>query len=1081
MKKIASASVVRRQPRAQQSTVELIELDQPAEARCLVTVRRGLLSGSGALSELQDASLTVAPVSLAEARRRALDFLQRRLAAGDELLRQDGFDELLAAVPPPLVPRPAAPPAATPAPVSARLAALVARFQPDRWKLLPPAHQARTAWRLAECVDAGRAAEAGQQALRALVPRLVDLLGSGKDLLDLCLAVAIARLGDAGAGEAMAELSRRGRTPATRRAAHQAWWLLLAPTEREARAAALLPDWQDLMHPEAPAEEQLAALQHRLATRGQGWTDLLPPWYDLALAQPARHAALLRLLKVLPLKAGFFQAVRHLYKAAEIRHDTAVLAVLHARFENTPANFHNHGGSGSYGFFAPDTQRWVNTPVRAEMAMAGSRLAYGSRTRDYLRRRGWRQLRRLAALEHTQAPALAVAMLLQLDDAELPPAREESRWHHVDGRYTQVRRHYAPSAGWLLVPKLLLATHPEPVQRSERAHRWWTSQPLPTGTAMPQRSEGLRAMWDAHPEALLTLALQGRSALVLSVVARALQDHADFITRLAPPQLEGLLGSRHAAIAALGFEAVRIRLQDSGQDSAAELPWLKLLARSPHAPARDFVLMRLAADPARYSLHADLAVALLLSADERLRGQGRGLALLAAAEPLLAELQNALLAADPGAPGLDDSATLIEALLGDRLAPAAEQLARTRSEPLLCLLGHPATSLVRLAVSWLLKLPDGASRVPAATLTGLLADADPARRAQGVRLLAALPDRLLRGQLGLLSELAVHPHAAIRAAVAPALQRLAMQDADLARQLAEPLHVRLFSAEPAEGVHDDILRLLTGPLAPQAPARDPASVWRALQARSAGAQRYGAWALAAREAGDFSLKQLATLTRHADVSVRRWAMQAIDDALRRLGRPSAGQAAELLPVADTLFDDARAWGQALFGERLPDESLSVELLIAWIDHPQEWLQALGRARLVRRMDAGEASLCLSRLSQHPGIQVQLFVTQWLLELPSGDPARLAQQLRALKPYFLTVLSQVHRARAAKTRVIDFLRRQVGAPETAAVVAEIFARQVVTASLTDKPQFIAGLRDIAARHPQIELPFLQWTRPAPLPR
>ena len=36
--------------------------------------------------------------------------------------------------------------------------------------------------------------------------------------------------------------------------------------------------------------------------------------------------------------------------------------------------------------------------------------------------------------------------------------------------------------------------------------------------------------------------------------------------------------------------------------------------------------------------------------------------------------------------------------------------------------------------------------------------------------------------------------------------------------------------------------------------------------------------------------------------------------------------------------------------------------------------------------------------------------------------------------------------------------------------------VVGASRTDQPQYIAGLRDIAARHPQLPLPFLRWVPP-----
>ena len=124
------------------------------------------------------------------------------------------------------------------------------------------------------------------------------------------------------------------------------------------------------------------------------------------------------------------------------------------------------------------------------------------------------------------------------------------------------------------------------------------------------------------------------------------------------------------------------------------------------------------------------------------------------------------------------------------------------------------------------------------------------------------------------------------------------------------------------------------------------------------------------------------------------------------------------------------------------------------------------------MQAHEAALCLTRLSQHPSTAVQLFVTHWLLEMPREPVDAFALRLRELTPYVLTVLSQVHRGRAAKARLLDFLRSATAHAAPAEVVAELFARQVVTSSLTDKPQYIAGLRDIAARHPHIAMPYLQ---------
>ncbi len=162
----------------------------------------------------------------------------------------------------------------------------------------------------------------------------------------------------------------------------------------------------------------------------------------------------------------------------------------------------------------------------------------------------------------------------------------------------------------------------------------------------------------------------------------------------------------------------------------------------------------------------------------------------------------------------------------------------------------------------------------------------------------------------------------------------------------------------------------------------------------------------------------------------------------------------------------------MFGQRLPANALTPELLIGWVDHPQSWVQALGRQRLEQHMSAPEASLYLARLAQHPAPGVQLFVTQWLLALPDEPAPQRATRLQELQPYFLAVLSQVHRARASKTRVLHFLRGQVDAPETAAVVAAIFARQVVSASQADQPDYVAGLRDIVQRHPHLAQSFMQ---------
>ncbi len=1067
MRKIASATLTRVHPRERRCTVELIELDLPAgrdpSARYIVTVRQ----------DEGESSLTATPCPLAEAERRALDFLRRRLAAGETLLRRDGFDALGvdAALAPATSPatssdRPATPP--TPAgPVPPRLAALVARFEPARWKLEPEDRRARAAWRVAECSDRSEANPAAQRALRGLVPRLVDLLETGSDLLDLCLAAAIGRLGDPGAAEAMQVLSERGRSPATRRFAHQAHLMLLPPEDLAARAELLASQWSAELALDLNGPALVLALLDSLEARRLDWPDLLQDWYDIALARPAVRARVLSLLRALPVQAEAFQGMRYVYKAAELRRDAEVVGLLHARFENTRAA---KGALTTRHYLNPENGEWI---VRSAGSKRKPARAYGRLTREYLRLRALRQVRRLAAIEHPHAPELAVELLLGLRDDEVPPAAAETHGQFAGSRWVTTLRHYPAGGHWLLVARLLLAALPGRGDQGGRSKRVWTAEPIDVSRALPARAEGLRPMWDAHPEALLRLAMDSRSALVQAVVARALQDHAGFMREQPPAVLERLLRSPYAPAAETGFTAARAHLE--GATPADQVPWLKLMASSAHAGARDFALLHIASDPATFAAFPDLIVSLLLSGQERARKQGHGLALLAVPATLLPELPPALLAADANDPGLNEGVALIEQLLSGPLAKAAAEAVLPQLGALLPLLDHPAVAIVQVGITWLLLDPAGVTLLPPALMTRLLAADDPARRAGGVRLLAALSDDTLRRQVELIGDLATHGHAAIRQAIGPALLRVARDDAEFARALADRLHRSLFHAEPGDGAHADALGWLTQGLAAHAPARDPSGTWRALQARSTGAQRYGAWTIASLAPADFTLRQLATLVRHADVSVRQWAMQALDARLAAV--PSHEDAEQLLPLADATFDDAIAYTRTLFGERLPDESLDVALLITWVDHPQPWVQALGRARLVRRMSAADASLCLTRLSQHPGTQVQLFVTQWLLELPTDDPVRLAQQLRALKPYFLTVLSQVHRGRAAKSRITAFLREQTGAAETAEVVAEIFARQVVTASLTDKPQYIAGLRDIAAKHPGIGLPFLQWKQPS----
>ena len=1090
MKKLAWAVLVQGRAQERLCTLELVALDLPGgdEAARHVVRRRDQMFDQGVLRAESESTLTAMPCPLAVARHRALEYLERRLAAGDVLREQSGFEELQGAAQvrvqpapadPPAFAAPAAPATASGAPSSPATAALIARFQPTAWKLLLPARQARSAWRVAERADPARPDHPDHQALRALAPRLVALLESGDDLLDYCLAAALARLGDAGARQAMAALAQRGRSPATRRIADQAWLLLSAEdAARAERLRALGEGWWP-QHPEmmrkagATTGEEGAAAgvdapPEQPPLDGPA-RDALSQWlvdgYNLGLADARALEAVRACLRRVRLEAGVFGAVRAIHKSAELRRDLPTLALLHARFESTRPDARERRA-----WRDPRTGELRTRTVDIQPGQ-GLISAYAVPTRDYLRRRGLRLLRRLAQIGHADAPRLVVALLLELDDGVHANGRTREQWVYVDGRYQRRTRHLDGAAHWLLVPRLLLARLPELRRSSQRGGAWWTDAPLDLRQPPRQRVDGEPGLWDAHPEALLELALRSRSTLVQWVMARALQDHLPFVGRQPLATLRRLLASPYPHTAAVGVAAVREVL--AGLATLDEqAPWLIALAASRDAGAAALLAETLSRHGAEAARHPALVVALLLSPQSSVRLHGQALALQADVPALLSELQQALPPLDENTPDLNEITRQLQTLLAGNWAA---QAARVPEAPLHALLHHAALPLVELACDWLLHHPAGLATLPPATLRALLAAPEPRRCACGVRLLAALPDAVLRAQTALLGEFALHADAGVRAAVSPAIERLAA-DAQAAQELAAHLHAALFRAESAEGVHDDLLRWLTGPLAAAAPGRDAEGGWRALQARATGAQRYGAWVLQSLGDADFSLRQWARLVAHADAAVRERARRSLDARLGTPARATPEEAADLLPAADSVFEDAQPWVRQLFGERLPESALTPELLIAWVDHPQPWVQALGRTRLMDRMNAPEADPCLAQLAQHPGPSVQLFVSQWLLQLPAEDDAKRAERLRALQPYFLMVLSQVHRARAAKSRVVQFLRRQIEGPACAEVVAALFARQVVGASRTDQPQYIAGLRDISARHPQLALPFMRWVPP-----
>lgn len=889
------------------------------------------------------------------------------------------------------------------------VACLQARLDKAQWRLLAPAKQARVVWRL------------GELRVKECATALAGLLGSGDNLLDYCLVWALARCGSTAQADACLALTRPGarkgeRADAVQRLARLTW-LELAPAEaRQHYLDDLVEDWPRALRGawrDADAAVLDAALADASSFERLSFADWLEQLDQLARFDMRARALLHAQLAQTQVAAGSFRALRHLYKAAEMRGDAATWALLARLLESARPTFAGYDNS---------------------------RPAWSLATRNYFLRRSWRMLRRLGSLSSPEFADMAGAALLRFDDAE-PDALSQPPFAR------------SPLFNQLLYRgcEILLDTG--------NGTAWWSRRPLPANRE--QRDEAFPALWDQRPDLLVRMLLEARSAPVHAFAALALRDQPSYLQSLDAEVWLRLLNSTYASTAEFALARVQAWIEaDSG--AVARTPWLILLVGSRHKAVWQAALDWISEDPAAYAADARLIFAMLSARHYAVRQQARLLCQASLSVPGVAEATLSLLLAWLEA--LDQFSEAPEAIarafawaLANPLRPFAAQLDYAR---VLALLDNPNAVAKIVAVECLLIHATPVAALPSSTYKAMLDSADEAVQAAGVRLFGALPDEVLLTQASLVARFCSSAVVAVRTAATAVLERLAPSNPAFAQALAAALGDTLFRAEVEDGVHAHVTGLLTGVLAAGSRALDAALCLRLLLARSRAAQRFGAWLLTGRADADFSTREWAVLGRNDSLEVRTRALQVLDDRL--VGDDP--QIDEVLGVLDTRWDDAREQALDMLRHKVAPAAWQPARLIALCDHLHPAVQAFGRELIEPRL-AGEAVLdYLLPLAEHPAPRMQQFVANWLAaRLP--DDAALLERLR---PYFISVLSQVNRGRAAKSAVQALLRRVALQSEAAArVVTSIFERLVLTVAIADRAQYVAGLYEIRARFPEID--------------
>lgn len=1012
-----------------------VDLCEVGQNRYVVNFRYGKRGAN-----LKEGTKTDAPVALANAQRIFDDLVDSKV--------KKGYQETAAgAAPPPKPAKVRSAAAVVPVDADARNQAVLNRLaaRSGKWPL------ERAIWR------------AGELKLKQATPLLLKLIGSVKDpLRDYCIAWALGWCGDETAVSALGKLyTDRDAHAAVRRIAGEA---LLKLSDDDTRAEfrqdmiGKLPESLRALATHGPATEFARALKEYLANANHEQFAVLDTIYliDNEHVRPA----LIELLQTAPLRPNYFQRIRHIFKAAEYRRDAEVFGLLARRFDVEKPMFNNwykpYNSTKGYHNWLYINGTYVQNADK-EIKKPNAPIAFGGRTRNYLRRRVWRTLNRLGQLGDTDYVKMAVGVLLAYSDADAQPVRQGSYQSYETSR--AIKFQFDQFAPYLAFNHILYENSPRYVLKKGtvtwRCHKYRPGDPVPD-----TREEAYPKVWEQVPVGLLHLLSESQCHPVHHFAVKALRACKQFCAELDNDAILMLLSRPYEVTARLGFELAKEHYNPNAPDRELAVAVANCAFAEARAQAQRWI-----SDKREFFLQdSNTVVALVASDYEDTRAFTRNLLtsmtfMETMARALVAKLIAHLVGfTEAQADKARDVAETIFKAFGPQLRTIGMRAVKE-------LLAHPLVAVQELGGQILLNMDKGAGEADQEIMLALINSAHAPIRAIGVKLLGQLPAERLKAQARLLLALAMHAREDIRSAVRPIIQRLGNEDREFGRGLVAVFIEALLAPEASEGVHNSMVRMMAEDLPLE--AIDYELAIKLTQSPSLSAKELGGTVIKRNLewAEQFTTSDIIKLANN-DALVAREAAQALFKRVASRYQRDAGELGVAIRLFDNKWDEARAQWFEIFSTTFSAEHWRPEILVAICDSVREDVRKFGRDLITRYFQEQDGQLYLLRLSEHPSVDLQMFATNYLERFAADSPERLEH----LTFYFTSVLSRVNRARVAKQRVLAFLTAEaVKSVEAARVVAGILERQSLTMAIGDKAKAIEAMLKIRAAYPEVPLP------------
>ncbi|WP_316828903.1 WGR domain-containing protein [Pedobacter miscanthi] len=854
--------------------------------------------------------------------------------------------------------------------------------------------------------------------------------------------------------------------------------------------------------------------------------DFATTLYLLAKIKPQLLPVLVEILKTWQFRPPYFKHIRAIYKLAQLRNDVSVLAVLFYQFEKQEAMFKRTTAldSGQRQHLAV-----INQMVRvgAELKSKDSKLAFSQFTKAYFQKNAVEFIKNAGASANAGTYLkLAVNTLLQYREKDYSAAEEKpfntyGKYDYKTKRYSYLLLKYPECSASLLLSTILFGNDPsrklQPNLKFITGSRMVISSsyyysenqsqapqypagsvsiidtaknifkslfgkksvdlpheaPKAVASAIEKpepvveepRFELYPAYWDTMPEAYVQLLMQAQMNRIHLFAYERLKLHPRFeeiVNRFDQRAVLQLLDSDFELPGRFGFETLRTR----ESEWAGQIGFVARVLDCNNGDARQWAQKKVDENIGLYFNDIEFILPIIFNSHPESNTW------------INESLQNHAFAEER-----------VQAILGKTIAEMLQfentdinnNKAKTAISRLMVIAGAYMEKISWEVVEQLISSALNANKILAGkillirsknteptaipfSLTELfLIDELPEVRQNGIALLNQYPDAFVVKNIKLLLHLIDSDFDEVSLAILVLLQKLIASYPEEGNTIIPYFAYALMRKEKFEGAHARISQFLLQELKPYwNSGLQPKDITKLMHAQYRISHLAAYEILRARHGTEnFSLKQIISFGSHEILAVRQWSWNYFNQNVDRI-RKEKNQSLYLL---DAKWDDTRAFAFHYFKTKFTVTDWDPDTLIGIVDSIKPDVESFGKEMITLYFNAEHAVDYLTRLSEHPSINVQAFVSNYLSLYAKDNPGLLKE----LTFYFRSALTRVNKGRVAKNRIFSFLHHEsLKNVETAIWAVSILDDVSAQSTVQDKASCIDILTGIKKHYPELDM-------------